>query len=95
MGGLTNHTLQRKIVQLEQLLRCQESMNEEKKNNIEILDRDLKQQAALAANREEILQKKLEEQFVQIRHEQAEKQALQFEVKKMRALVEEKDVVLR
>ena len=70
-------------------------MNDEKKNNIEILDRDLKQQAALAANREEILQKKIEEQFVQIRHEQAEKQALQFEVKKMRALVEEKDVVLR
>lgn len=95
MGGLTNHALQRQIVQLEQLLRCQESMNDEKKNNIEILDRDLKQQAALAANREEILQKKIEEQFVQIRHEQAEKQALQFEVKKMRALVEEKDVVLR
>ena len=44
---------------------------------------------------EEALQKKIEEQFVQIRHEQAEKQALQFEVKKMRALVEEKDVVLR
>ena len=43
MGGLTNHALQRQIVQLEQLLRCQESMNDEKKNNIEILDRDLKQ----------------------------------------------------
>ena len=43
MGGLTNHALQRKIVQLEQLLRCQESMNEEKKNNIEILDKDIKE----------------------------------------------------
>ena len=36
-------------------------MNVEKKNNIEILDEDIKQQAALSASREEVLQKKLEE----------------------------------
>ena len=42
-------------------------MNEEKRNNIQVLDEDIKQQAALAASREEILQKKLEEQFITIR----------------------------
>ena len=47
-------------------------MNDEKKNNIDILDADIKQQTALAANREEVLQKKLEEQFILIRKQQAE-----------------------
>ena len=70
-------------------------MNEEKKSNMDILDADIKQQTALAANREEVLQKKLEEQFILIRKQQAEIQSLKFEVRRVNSLLEEKAVVLR
>ena len=78
--GLEKAQLQRKITSLENQLRFQINQNEETKKEIEKLDIEVSQMADNCSNREQILQKKLEDQGEMLRKERVQIAALKSDV---------------
>ena len=60
-GELEKAQLQRKVVALENQLKFEKNLNEDTKKEIEKLDKEISQVAENCSNREQILQKKLED----------------------------------